>query len=174
MKNNIDEIIIRKWTTKDFEVIREILKITWLDTYSEFIPVSDLLFYLHETYNDEKLSLLFANTDTTFHLAELNSAVAGIMRITDSKNEKRFYLNSLYVLPEYQGYGIGKKLSAVAEKTALGLGYDEIWLGVMEQNISSVEWYKKNGYVFTQSEPFQMGKTIVKHFIGYKKLSGKI
>ena len=86
MKNNIDEIIIRKWTTKDFEVIREILKITWLDTYSEFIPVSDLLFYLHETYNDEKLSLLFANTDTTFHLAELNSAVAGIMRITDSKN----------------------------------------------------------------------------------------
>jgi ribosomal protein S18 acetylase RimI-like enzyme len=174
MKKSIDEIIIRKWTTKDFAIIREILKITWLDTYINFIPESDLLFYLNETYNDEKLSLLFGNPDTTFHLAAINSSIAGIMRITDSKNEKRFYLNSLYVLPEYQGYGIGKKLSAIAEKTALALGYDEIWLGVMEQNISSVEWYTKNGYVFTQSEPFQMGKTIVNHFIGYKKLSGKI
>lgn len=168
MKNSFEHVQIRKWTVNDFSVIREILRITWIDTYNEFIPEADLQFYLNQTYNDENLIALFHNPLTMFYLVEINSQVAGIMRVSNSVDEKRFYLNSLYVLPEYQGYGIGKQLSILAENLAIELGYDKIWLGVMEQNTSAVEWYKKSGYVFPEKEPFKMGNTSVIHFIGYK------
>jgi len=128
--------------------------------------------YLNETYNDEKLNQLLNNADTKIFIAEVDSKQAGIMRVSENKTEKRFYLNSLYVLPEFQGFGVGRELSVLAENIALALQYDKIWLGVMEQNIKAIEWYSKNGFVFPESEPFQMGNTVINHFIGYKIIVG--
>lgn len=171
MRDNSSSINIRIANEKDFELIRFILKETWLDTYSKFIPEEDLLFYLNETYNDERLIALLKNPDTKIYIAEVNHDAAGLMRISENKIQKRFYLNSLYVLPKYQGFGVGRKLTSLAEDTALSLKYDKLWLGVMEQNTDAINWYKKNGFVFPETEPFQMGKTIINHFIGYKILS---
>ena len=171
---NTTAINIRRANEKDFDTLRFILKTTWFDTYSKFIPEEDLTFYLNETYNNDKLKLLLNNPDTKIFIAEVESKSAGMMRVSEDKLQKRFYLNSLYVLPDYQGFGVGKELSILAENIALSLQHDKIWLGVMEKNTTAMNWYKKNGFVFPEEEPFQMGKTKVNHFIGYKILLEKL
>lgn len=174
MIKNTATINIRLSNEKDFDTLRFILKTTWFDTYSKFIPEEDLTFYLKETYNDDKLKSLIDNPDTKIFIADVDSKSAGMMRVSENKSQKRFYLNSLYVLPDYQGFGVGKELSILAENIAVSLQYDKIWLGVMEQNTTAMNWYKKNGFVFPEKEPFQMGNTTVNHFIGYKILSEKL
>jgi len=76
----------------------------------------------------------------------------------------------LYVLPEFQGKGIGTELLKIVEKKAVTHSFHQVWLGVMEQNVPSLEWYKKLGFNFVEQSPFQMGRTTVNHFLGYREI----
>lgn len=164
------EITLRNWTNKDFQTVRNILLLTWKDTY-HFIPEKDIITHLDNFYSETKLLELFNDHCAKGILAEIENKPVGWMKLFDDQSNKKFFISSLYVLPEFQGYGIGKKLLLKAEETAVKLNYDKVWLGVMKDNIKTLEWYKKIGFLFVEEEPFKMGDTEVLHFIGYKILN---
>jgi hypothetical protein len=58
----------------------------------------------------------------------------------------------------------------MAAERARSLGYDKVWLGVMEKNESAVLWYKHMGYEIVETTPFAMGGTAVNHHIGFVPL----
>ena len=163
-------INIRTWQKSDFPIVRKILLDTWLDTYSSFIPVEDINGYLESTYNEEKLKLILENQDSPGFIIESGIKPLGFMRISISKTENRFYISSLYVLPEYQGLGLGKSLLSKAVEEAAVRGYTNIYLGVMKQNVKSLKWYKNHGFIFNEELPFQMGNTSVPHLIGQMQI----
>jgi len=104
-------------------------------------------------------------------LAEIENKPVGWMKLFDDQLAEKFFISSLYVLPEFQGYGIGRKLLLKAEETASKLKHDKVWLGVMKDNVKTLEWYRKIGFQFVEEEPFKMGETEVLHLIGYKALN---
>ena len=167
MEQNID---IRIWNESDFPIVRKILLDTWLDTYSSFIPVEDINSYLESSYNVEKLKLILENPESSGLIIESGIESLGFMRISISKTENRFYISSLYILPEYQGLGLGKSLLSKAKEEAAARGYTSIYLGVMKQNVKSLKWYENHGFIFNEELPFQMGKTSVPHLIGQMKI----
>jgi ribosomal protein S18 acetylase RimI-like enzyme len=101
-------------------------------------------------------------------MSEIDDKQAGWMKLYEDQAAKRFYISSLYVLPQYQGFGIGKKLLFNAEEMAVKSNYNKVWLGVMKDNIKALDWYQKIGFQFIEKEPFKMGETEVLHLIGYK------
>ncbi len=166
MKSQV-EIKLRNWTKADFKIVKEILITTWKDTYS-FIPEEDILSHFEKFYNQQSLIEILEDPFSRGILAEIESKPIGWMKLFEDQINKRFYISSLYVLPKYQGFGIGKKLLNEAYLVARQKHYDRVWLGVMTRNIKAVQWYKNIGFVFVEEEPFQMGKTEVSHLIGYK------
>ena len=54
---------------------------------------------------------------------------------------------SLYLLPEYIGKGYGKKLMEYVIGALKGLGYDEIFLWVLEENFRARAFYERFGFV---------------------------
>lgn len=163
------EFQIRPWSEKDFYEVRKILSITWFETYN-FIPEKDLVTYLDKYYSFENLHELFNNKNAFCFSVEFDNHLIGWMRLIDNKTDGKFYVSSLYILPKYQGLGIGKKLMQIAEKKAVELNHSDIWIGVMEKNTLTLNWYKKLGFNFIKEEPFIMGVTEVNHFIGYKPI----
>lgn len=161
------QIKIRRWSKSDFKTVRKILADTWLDTYS-FIPEEDILFYLDKFYSEEKLAILFIDPYSQCFISEFDEIPAAWMKLYDNKSQERLYVSSLYVLPQFQGFGIGKLLISNAAEVAKQKSYDRIWLGVMKDNNKALVWYNKIGFNFIEEEPFQMGKTVVTHLIGYK------
>jgi ribosomal protein S18 acetylase RimI-like enzyme len=159
---------IIKWTKEDFETVRDILLNTWKDTYSSYIPAIDIINYLNSTYNDEKLLQIFLNELSNAFFIKVDKICAGWMRTNINMEQQRFYISSLYILPKYQGLGLGKMLMSCAEEEAIRNNFDRLWLGVMSQNIKSIDWYKKLGFKFVEEEPFTMGTTTVNHLIGYR------
>jgi len=164
------EIILRKWTTEDFQSVRNILLVTWKDAY-HFIPEKDIITHLDNFYSETKLLELFNDHSTNGILAEIENKPVGWMKLFDDQLAEKFFISSLYVLPEFQGYGIGRKLLLKAEETASKSKHDKVWLGVMKDNVKTLEWYRKIGFQFVEEEPFKMGKTEVLHLIGYKTLN---
>jgi ribosomal protein S18 acetylase RimI-like enzyme len=166
MKSQV-EIKIRNWSKKDFQIVKEILLTTWKDTYS-FIPEEDIFMHFEKFYSKQSLIEILDDPFSKGIIAEFNSKPVGWMKLFEDQINKRFYISSLYILPDFQGFGIGKKLLNEAYGFAKQKHYNKVWLGVMTKNIKALEWYKNIGFVFIEEEPFQMGKTQVAHLIGYK------
>jgi diamine N-acetyltransferase len=158
---------VRRWTLDDLSLIQDVLWKTWLDSYSPFIPEEDLRAYFAEHYDLDSLRTLFHNPMADGFVAEEDGKVVGFMRTARDPEENRYYVSSLYVLPQYQTKGLGKSLMKRAAQEAKAFHLDRLWIGVMVQNHHTVDWYKSMGYQVVRTEPFQMGKSNVEHHIGF-------
>ena len=160
-------VVCRQWRESDLPDIHNLLLETWLDAYSSFIPESDLISYHRATYNHEALEAIFRDPESKGFVAESDRTLVGYIRTRIAKDENRFYVPSLYVLPHHQGKGVGGSLMAMAVEEAKAKGFDRIWIGIMEKNKEGLDWYRKFGYQAVEEAPFVMGKTTVNHYIGY-------
>ncbi len=165
------ETIIREWKLEDLAETQKVLFNTWVASYADFIPMKDIQWYFNNYYSDVNFARLHDDPDTWSFVAEIGDHVVGYARGKINHEQDRFYLESLYVLPEYQGKGIGTELLKMVEKTAEQNSHSTLWLGVMVQNIPSIEWYKNHGFQFVEETPFQMGKTSVNHLVGFRTIT---
>ncbi|MBI5463456.1 MAG: GNAT family N-acetyltransferase [Ignavibacteriales bacterium] len=186
------KLVVRKWMEEDAEVIYRILSETWHDAYADFIPREDLASYLAEHYSPAKLKEAMRPPAPLEHtrqtdsvglvvragppevsgfVAEADGAAAATMRLKFSPEEQRLYMQQLYVLPAFQGSGVGKQLLLKAVQEAKRRGLRQLWFGVMEKNEQALAWYRKYGFTVEKKEPFMMGATAVNHFIGYIPLA---
>ena len=138
-----------------------------MDTYAEFIPQEDILEYLNEHYNADVMRSFFDDQNVVGFIAEVDSAVAGYEKTFYNQEEKRLYVQQLYILPRYQGLGLGKQLMAFAADHAKTYDLDRVWLGVMVDNTAALSWYQNMGYQVIEKTPFTLGKTTVEHYIGF-------
>jgi ribosomal protein S18 acetylase RimI-like enzyme len=167
-------IVVRPWTEEDIPAVREITWETWVATYAPFVPVEDLREYYERQYSLQELTSFMRQSTTGGYVAFVDSRPAAYVRNGYSDIERRFYVMSLYVLPLYQGHGLGTRLMVASERSAAAWGVDRVWLGVMEQNTRTLQWYRKMGFEFVEEAPFVMGKTSVNHLIGFKLLSSTL
>ena len=161
-----EDIIIRKWQENDAVGVRNVLKLSWEKAYSSFIPQTDLDLYLDKTYSESLLRNMFNNPDFICYVAQFENTICGWLKLTMDKSEYRFYISSIYVLPEFQGMKIGDKLFNIACEEAARNNYKEIYIGVMTQNAKALKWYQNLGFKFNEEKPFIMGRTSVPHLIG--------
>lgn len=69
---------------------------------------------------------------------------------------------SIYLLPEYIGKGYGRLLLAAAVGELKKLGYQEIFLWVLEENLRARKFYEKCGFIPAEHD--------MEHEIGGKRL----
>jgi len=167
-------IAIRPLQKSDFASIRRITWQSWISTYSSFIPESDLRSYFDTYYTEASLLSMFDDPLMQGFVAEADNELVGYARLFFNQDENRLYISSLYLLPEFEGKGIGIRLLESAERYAAEKGLDQLWIGVMVKNRQALVFYRKVGFQFVREEPFTMGKTTVSHLIGFKKLGRSI
>jgi len=165
--NTKANIKLRNWTKEDFSIVKNILLVTWKNTYT-FIPDEDIISHFEKHYSEDRLIEILNDPFSKGIIAEVNLVPAGWLKLFEDHINKKFFVSSLYVLPEFQGFGLGKKLLNEAYRIAKEKQFSKVWLGVMKQNVKSFEWYQNLGFIFNEEEPFQMGSTQVMHLIGYK------
>jgi ribosomal protein S18 acetylase RimI-like enzyme len=165
-------ISIRPWLKRDLPAIRRIIWKSWISAYSRFIPEIDLKSHFDTYYTEASFIRMFDNPVIQGFVAVRDDQIAGYARLFFNQDENRLYVPSMYFLPEFQGQGMGQQLLKVIEKYAAEKSLNELWIGVMVKNRRALDFYRKVGFLFIKEEPFTMGKTTVRHLIGYKKLEG--
>ncbi|KAM9782465.1 diamine acetyltransferase 1-like [Syngnathus typhle] len=65
---------------------------------------------------------------------------------------KLLYLEDFYVMPEFQGFGIGSKILKVLSETAVRTRCSSMHFIVAENNTKSIEFYKRRGAADLSSE----------------------
>ncbi|MEI7425116.1 MAG: GNAT family N-acetyltransferase [Candidatus Staskawiczbacteria bacterium] len=152
MKNDNLNIVIGEPKIGEERDLVYILKETWLATYPNVehgITKEDILSKDFDSYKKISAwrSSIKNNGKSSKHLfvARDNNKVVGVCVV--SKKGKFNEVNVLYILPEYQGMGIGERLF---ERSVNWLGNRKnIFIKVVSYNIGAISFYEKYGFVKT-------------------------
>ena len=79
------------------------------------------------------------------------------------------YLDQLFVAPEYQGRGFGRRLLAFT-RTLLP---DEIELRCVRENEKAWHWYEREGFVFEKEQLEPMTGLVMKYYRWKKAETGQ-
>lgn len=134
-------MIIRDIKNSDIETIRAIAKATWRATYSSFIPEEVQDKVLEEAYSHEEMANRFQSSSNL--AAEENSELMGYAFLTDKKSDKKLFVESLYIHPNFQGRGVGRQLlhngiSMYPQATAVSL--------TVYKGNPNITFYEKEGF----------------------------
>ncbi len=162
---------IHPWRKSDLRAVRRITWRSWQDAYAAFIPAADLKAYFETRYAPSALQAIYADPFVDGFIGTAGEEPAGYIRTRYVREETRFYVTSLYILPEHQGRGLGERLLAAAEDCGRRHGVNAVWLGVMSRNVRALTWYRRRGFRFVRKEPFTMAGTTVEHRLGYRKIA---
>ncbi|MFK7904817.1 MAG: GNAT family N-acetyltransferase [Chitinophagales bacterium] len=163
---NIDQIELTKLTLGDLEELKQISRKTFSDAFSSQNSKEDILLYLNSAFNDEKLTIELKEEQSKFYLARYKEEATGYFKInfgsaqTDINDEDAMELERIYLLHQFQGKGIGKKLLKQAINIAKKCEMKYLWLGVWEENEQAIQFYKRNGFEVFNSHTFKVGNDI--------------
>ncbi len=162
---------IRQWRRSDLPSIQQVAWVTWADTYGAFVPEEDRKEF-HDSYYDlQKLKSLYDSKIVDGCVALVDDLVVGYSKTYWNQQDLQFFITSLYVLPSYQKLKLGKRMMEYGIKIAKHkYKADRIWLGVMVENLSAIDWYNRQGFIFEETKPFTIGKTTIEHLYGYKPI----
>jgi ribosomal protein S18 acetylase RimI-like enzyme len=172
-------IIIRKATISDLQIIQEISKQTFIETFAEVNTPENMQNYLLENFNTEKVASEINNPESEFYLALLDNETIGYLKLNSGKAQTEIYkeqtleIHRIYVLKAFLGKKIGQLLLDEAVKIAKQAGVESIWLGVWEENQRALLFYSKNGFVEFDKHIFTLGNDIQTDLLMKLKMNKK-
>ena len=148
------DIEIRDAVSTDADGIRQVQRLTWLATYPNDalgITREDIEALFAEQAAQPRRHAINAHTQRHLWVAKGQTGIVG-MCLARTEDEIR-HIQALYVLPDYQGQGIGKRLMHAA---LAWLGADQpVTLGVATYNTQAIAFYQRLGFVPGEtSSPF--------------------
>jgi len=156
-------IEIRKVTVADIDQLQKISRQTFQETFSEFNSEQNMKSYLEEDLSKEKLTEELNNKDSEFYFATTDNEVIGYLKLnfgesqTELKDNKSLEIERIYVSKEFHGKKIGQLLYDKAIEIAKINNAEYVWLGVWEENVKAIHFYKKNGFAAFDKHIFRLG-----------------
>ena len=110
--------------------------------------------YVNSQYSKENIIKELSKENADYYFIIFNDKIIGNFRIVwDEKlanlsEEKQVKLHRIYLHPNTQGNGIGKKLLLWLEEKAKEKDYKIIWLDAMNEQPQAFQFYEKLGYQY--------------------------
>ena len=147
------EIKVIDATVSHAAIIATIGKKTFRQSFEHLFKNKEELFeYLEFTYDPVKLVKSLRKENNIYLLAYKEGKPAGFAKIKKhSLNELiespvQMELQKIYVLPEYQGCGVGDALMEKIKNIAEEINPDHIWLDTYISNEKAIRFYEKKRF----------------------------
>lgn len=164
-------ITILAATVKDIETIQKITYTTWPITYGEILSAEQLKYMLDLFYSDEALKYQFDKSEQLFYLISDSESTIGFIGIEHNyKNTPETKIHKIYLLPETQGKGIGKKVISAIEKLASENHSTSLLLNVNRCN-KALHFYEKVGFKIIDEVNIDIGNGyLMEDYVMEKKM----
>ncbi len=156
-------IEIKLATIADAEILAELGKKTFVDTFANDNRPEDMALYVSQTFGADKQLSEIVDTKRLISIAWVGNIAAGFYHLLDGTPDSSVIGNNpievlrLYVDSNWHGKGIGPALMNDCITLAGKKGYKTIWLGVWERNLKAQAFYKKYSFEQTGTHIFTLG-----------------
>lgn len=167
------KVVIRKKEFRDIRRCEEVITLAWQETYKGIVE-DNFLKHLEENLEERviKREEEFYNDNDKRFVLEVDGLIVGILRVGQCQIEN--YLDSgelyaLYILKQYHGLGLGRKLVDKAKSVLKEDGYKTMLIGCLDKNPTN-EFYKHLGGKFITTGIFKAGSQEIKENYYYFKI----
>lgn len=173
----MDSYHIKAVKADDLEALREIATTTFRAAFELENTKQNFEKYISQSFSIDNLERQFNNPKSKFFFLQNGEKVIGYLKInvedaqTESKLKNAIEVERIYLLSEYRGKGVGSILMDKAVSIGKELKKDVMWLGVWEDNPSSIKFYQKYGFKIFGKHTFMMADEAQKDFLMKLKLN---
>lgn len=156
-------ITIKKVSPEELQVLQSIGKETFYETFAKDNSGDDMQKYLEENFSAEKLARELNTAESRFFIAWEGHNAVGYLKVntgnaqTELQDDASMEIERIYVKSSYHGKKVGQLLYDKALEAALEEKKQYLWLGVWEENLRAVNFYKKNGFITFDKHIFRLG-----------------
>ena len=120
------------------------------EDFSALYAVEEVCFEPPFRFGLRYMKQLVSSANAATWIAEEDGRLAGfaIVQWERVAGEGIAYLQTIEVMPEARGRGVGAELLTRSEEAARAAGAARIWLHVDEENTGAIRMYQRHGYVF--------------------------
>lgn len=160
----MEKFFIKECSLEDIEKLKYISEKTFCETYSSENTEEDMKNYLKENFSYEHIESEVKNSASRFYIVEHNKEIIAYMKLNfdkaqiDKGHNNTLEVQRIYVLQEYKGNQIGKRLIEKAIQIGRDNDLKYIWLGVWENNINAIKFYEKQGFEKFGTCIFKLGE----------------
>jgi ribosomal-protein-alanine N-acetyltransferase len=116
--------------------------------FDEIYAIEEICFQAPLRFPRRYIRRLVESADTVTWIAEQDGKIAGflIAEFGQQRDGLFAYIQTIEVLPEMRGRGVGNELLRRVENSARERNAGAIWLHVESQNAGAIHMYEKHGY----------------------------
>jgi ribosomal protein S18 acetylase RimI-like enzyme len=171
---------IRQATRKDLQLLVEMGKRTFYETFAAENNPEDMANYLGEAFSEERIqqellileSVFLLIQDTPEAVLPLGYArLVGESLLPGMPMAEPIEVSRLYLEAAAIGQGYGSQLMQACLDYGMQQGFQTIWLGVWEKNFRAQRFYERWGFRRVGSMPFQLGRDIQTDWVMLRSLS---
>jgi diamine N-acetyltransferase len=138
-------------------LIQQVAYVTWPHTFGSLLSEQQLAYMLDWMYSTASLQKQMQELGHRFLIAmKDNECCAYVSYELNHKKPGTTKIHKLYILPESQGGGVGRKLLDAVAGLVVQQHNDIITLAVKRDN-SAVDFYKKLGFEVVDSVDIEIG-----------------
>lgn len=163
MKDPTTDIRIEKCTEAELSPLRDLAMLTFRATYAAQNTEEVMAEYLQQAFNELQLRAELNHPESEFYVLKRGTDWLGYIKLnegsaqTEAREDNALEIERIYVHPQYQGRGLGKRLLWEALSIARQKRKERIWLGVWEHNPKAIQFYIAQGFVRSGTHVFRIG-----------------
>lgn len=152
--------MIRKASTDDIPLIHDLAEIAFRDTYKDILSPEQMEYMMDWMYSEESLTHQMTVADHIFFIEDGKGYASFRFDGHTDDDRELFHLEKLYVLPEYQKSGLGRRLfEKVLEEAASAASGDSYRIELnVNRNNPAVGFYEHLGMHKDRQGDFAIGK----------------
>ena len=159
-------IKVRLANNSDAELIADMSRQTFTDTFAKDNTPEDMQKFLTEQFSREMLIAEVGAPKNIFLIAYDDQTPVGYCRIRENnippslKVKQALEIARIYAISSSIGKGVGKTLIQSCIDIAIEKQIPTVWLGVWEKNQRAIEFYTKWGFRKFDEHPFILGSDV--------------
>jgi len=161
---------------KDAELIANLSRQTFYDTFASQNTAEDIDKFMNEQFTKEALMKEAGAEGNIFLIAFIDNEPAGYVRMSEGRlrpelnNKPCLEIARIYVINKMIGKGIGSVLMKKCIDVAQEMNKELIWLGVWKENNTAIDFYKRWGFEIFGEQDFLLGNDLQKDWLMKKDL----
>lgn len=157
-------------TLSDAELIADISRETFYESFAAQNTKSDMDKFMSEQFTKEKLMAEVGENGNHFLIAMEADIIAGYAKLKDGTNsdlqsDNAIEISRIYAGTSFIGKGVGKGLMKASIAMARSMKKDYIWLGVWEHNHRAIDFYTKFGFSKFSEHDFLLGDDLQRDWL---------
>lgn len=155
-------ISITQANISELQKVREIALKTWPQTFASILTPEQIVYMMNWMYQLDALRQQVLEKKHVFLLAKEEDKSLGFCSYElHAKSPSKTKIHKIYILPEAQGKGVGKKLIQEVAQIAKRNGDTHLFLNVNKYNQSAIDFYSKIGFYEDFREVIDIGNGFV-------------